>query len=148
PPDPVHHRTGRARHAGGRALSAAAWTGRSRGRDGMSGHRARTEPARILVVDDTEANRDLLVRRLQREGHATEVAANGHEALEWLLAGGFDLMLLDIMMPGINGYELLERMRADADLSHVPVILISALDDSDSVIKGIELGADDHLPKP
>src|SRR5690606_28729974 len=67
---------------------------------------------------------------------------------EWLLAGGFDLMLLDIMMPGMNGYELLERMRADADLSHVPVILISALDDSDSVIKGIGLGADDHLPKP
>lgn len=114
----------------------------------MSGHREGAEPARILVVDDTEANRELLVRRLHREGHATEVAANGHEALEWLRSGGFDLMLLDIMMPGMNGYELLERMRADADLGQVPVILISALDDSDSVVKGIELGADDHLPKP
>lgn len=109
---------------------------------------AATEPARILVVDDIEANRDLLVRRLQREGHATEVATNGHEALEWLVKGGFDLMLLDIMMPEMNGYELLERMRADTQLCHVPVILISALDDTDSVIKGIELGAHDHLPKP
>lgn len=114
----------------------------------MSGAPAATEPARILVVDDIEANRDLLVRRLRREGHATEVATNGREALEWLIAGGFDLMLLDIMMPEMNGYELLERMRADADLCHVPVILISALDDTDSVIKGIELGAHDHLPKP
>ncbi len=114
----------------------------------MKGVLAATEPARILVVDDTEANRDLLVRRLRREGHATEIAANGREALEWLRAGGFDLMLLDIMMPEMNGYELLERVRADADLCHVPVILISALDDTDSVIKGIELGADDHLPKP
>ncbi|MGY1531085.1 PP2C family protein-serine/threonine phosphatase [Luteimonas sp. A649] len=114
----------------------------------MNSVRAVSEPARILVVDDTEANRDLLVRRLQREGHATEVAANGHEALQWLRAGGFDLMLLDIMMPGMNGYELLERVRDDAELCHVPVILISALDDTDSVIKGIELGADDHLPKP
>ena len=114
----------------------------------MKGVLAATEPARILVVDDTEANRDLLVRRLRREGHATEIAANGREALEWLRAGGFDLMLLDIMMPEMNGYELLERVRADADLCHVPVILISALDDTDSVIKGIELGAYDHLPKP
>lgn len=114
----------------------------------MSGARAASEPARILVVDDIEANRDLLVRRLRREGHTTEVATNGREALEWLLAGGFDLMLLDIMMPEMNGYELLQRMRADADLCHVPVILISALDDTDSVIKGIELGAHDHLPKP
>ena len=114
----------------------------------MRGPRTATEPARILVVDDTEANRDLLVRRLRREGHATEVAANGREALALLRTGGFDLMLLDIMMPEMTGYELLERLRADARLCHVPVIMISALDDTDSVIKGIQLGADDHLPKP
>jgi serine phosphatase RsbU (regulator of sigma subunit) len=114
----------------------------------MNGASVATEPARILVVDDTAANRDLLVRRLRREGHATETASNGREALEWLIAGGFDLMLLDIMMPEMNGYELLERMRASTDLCQVPVILISALDDTDSVIKGIELGAHDHLPKP
>ena len=105
-------------------------------------------PARILVVDDIEANRELLVRRLRREGHATEVATNGREALEHLGAGGFDLMLLDLMMPEMNGYEVLQYMRASSDLCHVPVILISALDDTDSVIKGITLGADDHLPKP
>lgn len=114
----------------------------------MSGLRTVTEPARILVVDDTEANRDLLVRRLHREGHVTGTAANGREALECLRSSDFDLMLLDIMMPGMNGYELLAHLRADAELCQVPVILISALDDSDSVIKGIELGADDHLPKP
>ncbi|MGY1409005.1 MULTISPECIES: PP2C family protein-serine/threonine phosphatase [unclassified Luteimonas] len=114
----------------------------------MSSLRPMTEPARILVVDDTEANRDLLVRRLQREGHVTATAANGREALECLRARDFDLVLLDIMMPEMNGYELLAHLRADAGLCHVPVILISALDDTDSVIKGIELGADDHLPKP
>ncbi|MGO1541105.1 MAG: PP2C family protein-serine/threonine phosphatase [Luteimonas sp.] len=104
--------------------------------------------ARILVVDDTEANRDLLVRRLGRQGHATETANDGRQALDMLAGGGFDLVLLDIMMPEVNGYEVLERMRADDALHHVPVILISALGDTDSIIKGIELGADDYLPKP
>lgn len=109
---------------------------------------AQEAAARILVVDDNEANRDLLVRRLRREGHATELAVNGREALALLQGDTFDLMLLDIMMPEMNGYELLEHMRADDTLRHVPVILISALDDTDSIIKGIELGADDYLPKP
>ena len=106
------------------------------------------DAARILVVDDTEANRDLLVRRLQRQGHTTETANDGREALDMLAGGDFDLVLLDIMMPEVNGYEVLERMRADDRLRHVPVILISALGDTDSIIKGIELGADDYLPKP
>ena len=109
---------------------------------------ASLEPARVLVVDDVEANRDLLVRRLQRQAHATETAENGRVALSKLLSQEFDLVLLDIMMPEMNGYELLQHMRSDATLKHVPVILISALDDTDSVVKGIELGADDHLPKP
>ena len=104
--------------------------------------------ARILVVDDTEANRDLLVRRLHRQGHATQTANDGREALDMLAGAEFDLVLLDIMMPEVNGYEVLERMRADPALHHVPVILISALGDTDSIIKGIELGADDYLPKP
>ena len=105
-------------------------------------------PARVLVVDDTEANRDLLVRRLQRQGHATQTAADGRQALDLLHASAFDLVLLDIMMPVLNGYEVLRHMRADPGLRHVPVILISALGDSESIVKGIELGADDHLPKP
>lgn len=106
------------------------------------------EAARILVVDDTEANRDLLVRRLHRQGHAAEVAVDGRQALDMLGEAAFDLVLLDIMMPEVNGYEVLERMRADDALRHVPVILISALGDTDSIIKGIGLGADDYLPKP
>ncbi len=106
------------------------------------------DPGRILVVDDNEANRDLLVRRLQRQGHTTETAADGRHALDMLAASAFDLVLLDIMMPVLNGYEVLAHMRADAELRHVPVVLISALGDGDSIVKGIELGADDYLPKP
>ena len=106
------------------------------------------EPARILVVDDNEANRDLLIRRLQRQGHHTATAENGRIALDMLAHASFDLILLDIMMPEMNGFEVLEHLKADDALRHVPVIMISALDDADSVTKGIALGADDHLPKP
>lgn len=105
-------------------------------------------PARVLVVDDTEANRDLLVRRLQRQGHAADTAEDGLQALARLAAQPYDLVLLDIMMPELNGYEVLERMRADPALRAVPVILISALGDTESIVRGIELGADDYLPKP
>lgn len=104
--------------------------------------------ARILVVDDTEANRDLLARRLQREGHQTVTAENGRMALEMLGRDTFDLMLLDVMMPEMNGFELLERVKADDTLKHLPVILISALDDSENMARGIAMGADDFLPKP
>ncbi|HKZ10818.1 MAG TPA: SpoIIE family protein phosphatase [Rhodanobacteraceae bacterium] len=106
------------------------------------------EPARILVVDDNEANRDLLVRRLQRQGHQMATAENGRIALDMLAQASFDLVLLDIMMPEMNGYEVLEHLKADDALRHLPVILISALDDAESVTRGIALGADDHLPKP
>lgn len=106
------------------------------------------EPAHILVVDDNEANRDLLVRRLQRQGYQMATAENGRIALEMLAHASFDLVLLDIMMPEMNGFEVLEHLKADEALRHLPVILISALDDAESVTKGIALGADDHLPKP
>ncbi|MDQ2702393.1 MAG: SpoIIE family protein phosphatase [Pseudomonadota bacterium] len=109
---------------------------------------AMTDTARILVVDDNEMNRDMLARRLLRQGHAVETAIHGREALSMLQASAFDLVLLDIMMPEMNGYELLAHLRGDPLFQHLPVILISALDDADSVIKGIEMGADDHLPKP
>lgn len=107
-----------------------------------------TDVARILVVDDNEMNRDMLARRLLRLGHAVETAIHGRDALAMLEASAYDLVLLDIMMPEMNGYELLAHLRGDPVFQHLPVILISALDDHDSVIKGIELGADDHLPKP
>ncbi|SJM95387.1 response regulator [Crenothrix polyspora] len=103
---------------------------------------------RILVVDDNASNRDLLARRLQRHGHLTSMAEDGVQALEMLRQSPFDLVLLDIMMPHIDGYEVLARMQADPKLRQIPVIMISALTEIDSVVKCIEMGAEDYLPKP
>ena len=102
----------------------------------------------ILVVDDNEMNRDLLSRRLRRGGHRVEVAEDGRQALAMLAAAPFDLVMLDIMMPEMNGYEVLERLKADPALCHVPVIMITAVDDESSIVRCIELGADDYMPKP
>ena len=103
----------------------------------------------LLVVDDNEDNRYTLTRRLTREGYGDlTTATNGREALDLLQAKSFDLILLDIMMPGTNGYEVLEHMKADPALREIPVIMISALSELDSVIRCIELGAEDYLPKP
>lgn len=103
---------------------------------------------RVLVVDDNENNRDVLVRRLQRQGLVTEQADNGVTALEWLRRESFDLVLLDIMMPLMNGYQVLETMKADPALRRIPVLVISAVDEISSVVRCIELGAEDYLPKP
>lgn len=116
--------------------------------DAARARKPTVDVARILVVDDNEMNRDVLARRLLRQGHEVETAIHGREALSMLQASAFDLVLLDIMMPEMNGYELLRHLRADPLFQHLPVILISALDDAGSVVKGIEMGADDHLPKP
>ncbi len=105
-------------------------------------------PGRILVVDDIEANRDLLSRRLGREGHDVAVAAGGSTALEILRREEFDLVLLDLMMPDMNGFEVLARMKADDRLRKIPVIMISALNEIDSVVRCIEAGAEDYLSKP
>jgi serine phosphatase RsbU (regulator of sigma subunit) len=105
-------------------------------------------PGRLLVVDDTEVNRDLLARRLRALGHEVAMAVNGREALEVLAARKIDLVLLDIMMPEMDGFEVLERMRTDPTLRTIPVIMISAVDEIDSVARAIELGAADYLPKP
>jgi len=106
-------------------------------------------PGRLLVADDNEDNRYTLVRRLAREGWSDVVTArDGSEALTLLRSRPVDLMLLDIMMPVMNGYEVLERLKADAELRHVPVIMISAVEELDSVVRCIELGAEDYLLKP
>ncbi len=102
----------------------------------------------VLVIDDVEANRDLLSRRLQRQGYSVAVAENGRQAIAQLQQQPFDLILCDIMMPEMNGFELLEHVKADAALRHIPVIMISALDDIESVVRCIELGAEDYLFKP
>jgi sigma-B regulation protein RsbU (phosphoserine phosphatase) len=105
--------------------------------------------ASLLIVDDNEDNRYTLTRRLQREGYVNLTSAeDGQQALDLLVARPFDLVLLDVMMPGLNGYQVLERVRADKRLRHIPVIMISALDEIDSVIRCIELGAEDYLSKP
>jgi adenylate cyclase len=105
--------------------------------------------AALLVVDDIEDNRYALTRRLAREGYSNvTTAVDGEQALELLNAKPFDLVLLDIMMPKGNGYQVLERMKADDKLRHIPVIMISAVDEIDSVVRCIELGAEDYLPKP
>lgn len=106
------------------------------------------EPA-LLIVDDNEDNRYTLLQRLKRQGYTNlTTAANGREALELLHARPFDLVLLDVTMPEMNGYEVLENLKADTRLRHVPVVMISALDQVESVVRCIELGAEDYLPKP
>ena len=103
----------------------------------------------LLVVDDSDDNRAALTRRLAREGYTRVMTANdGRQALDLLATQPVDLVLLDIMMPGLNGYEVLERLKADDRLRNVPVIMISALDQVESVVRCIELGAEDYLQKP
>jgi class 3 adenylate cyclase len=109
---------------------------------------AATDSGSILVVDDDRVNRALLARSLERLGHRVTTAADGAEALAALRAAEPDIVLLDIVMPVLDGMTVLERMKADAALRAVPVIMISALEDFDSVIRCIELGAEDYLQKP
>ncbi len=103
----------------------------------------------LLVVDDNEDNRYTLTRRLKREGYSNLTEAeNGQQALDRLAEARFDLVLLDIMMPVMSGYEVLERIKSDMALRDIPVIMISAVDELDSVVRCIEQGAEDYLPKP
>ncbi len=106
------------------------------------------ETGNILVVDDNASNRDLLDRRLNLEGHQVTAAASGEEALGLLSKTTFDVVLLDLMMPGLNGFEVLQRMKADRRLHDIPVIMISGFQETDSVIRCIEAGAEDYLSKP
>ena len=102
----------------------------------------------LLVVDDNEINRDTLSRHLERQGHTVAVAENGRQALEMVQIHPFDLVLLDVMMPEMNGYQVLQRLKRDNTWRDIPVIMISALDEMDSVVRCIEMGAEDYLPKP
>lgn len=104
--------------------------------------------ARILVVDDDQSNRQLLARRLEHEGHAVVTAESGRGALDILRADTFDVILLDLMMPDMNGLELLQELRARERWRRVPVIMISGLSATEAVVRCIEAGAEDYLPKP
>jgi len=102
----------------------------------------------VLVVDDDEGNRDVLSRRLLRDGCEVMLAETGRQALRMARRYDFDLILLDIMMPEMNGIMVLAELKKDPALRHLPVIMISAVDEIESVVRCIELGADDYLPKP
>ena len=114
--------------------------------EGAAGRR--TETSRILVVDDHESNRDLLSRRLTRDAHHVVTAASGESALALVEQEKFDLVLLDLLMPGMSGYEVLERLKCDPRHSELPVLMISALGEIDSAVRCIEAGAEDYLAKP
>jgi CheY-like chemotaxis protein len=118
------------------ASDAAAWVAQAE------------RPMRVLVVDDLDLNRDLITRRIRRLGHEAGTAVNGRDALDKLRQESWDLVLLDITMPEMDGYETLRRIRADPPSAQLPVVMISAIDENESVVRCLELGADDYLPKP
>ena len=107
-----------------------------------------SEKPRILIVDDEPFNVDYLEQELEELNYETLAAANGQEALEKIQAEQPDLVLLDIMMPIMDGFAVLERLKINPLLRHIPIIVISAMSDLESVVKGIKLGAEDYLPKP
>ena len=109
---------------------------------------ARAIQGRLLVVDDDESNRDMLSRRLQRDGYTVQVAANGVEAMRLLRASPYDLVLLDLIMPGLDGYQVLLKMKNDPAMREIPVIMLSALDQEAGIARCIELGAEDYVAKP
>lgn len=102
----------------------------------------------VLVVDDDPINRRLLARSLSTDGHLVATAEDGAQALELIRSDPPDVVLLDILMPVLDGFAVLEQIKADSSLRDIPVIMISGLEDIDSVIRCIELGAEDYLPKP
>ena len=104
--------------------------------------------ARMLIVDDGAENRDVLRRRLEREGHAVETAENGRRALELVAQRPFDLVLLDVLMPELDGYAVLDALKGSPATRDIPVIMISALDELEGIVRCIERGAEDYLHKP
>jgi CheY-like chemotaxis protein len=124
--------------------SAIVWDAEGLSKDA----RVRTDQNPLLIVDDNDINRDVLARHLGRQGYSTAAAENGRRALEMVQTQKFDLVLLDVMMPEIDGYEVLRYLKADTHLRDIPVIMISALDEIESVVRCIEMGAEDYLPKP
>ncbi len=115
---------------------------------GSAGTADGASPGRLLVVDDDAGNRDVLRRRLEREGYQAECAENGRQALDRIAAERFDLVLLDVLMPELDGYEVLTRLKEAPVTRDIPVIVISALDDMPSIVRCIERGAEDYLTKP
>jgi adenylate cyclase len=107
-----------------------------------------SDPGRVLVVDDNKVSRLLLARGLEQQGHRVTFAENGRQALDLLHGQPFDLVLLDVIMPELDGEQVLAQLTRAPELRDIPVIMISASDELDNVVRCIELGAEDYLPKP
>jgi DNA-binding NtrC family response regulator len=107
-----------------------------------------TAGASVLVVDDDENSRDVLIHRLRRKGYSATAAENGAQALELIASQRFDLVLLDIVMPGLNGLQLLQQLRGVLSLTDLPIIMVTARDQSADVVHALELGANDYVTKP
>jgi response regulator RpfG family c-di-GMP phosphodiesterase len=105
-------------------------------------------PKSVLIVDDNDSNREILARRLESLNLNISVATNGRQALEMIYTSQFDLVLLDIMMPEINGYEVLQHLKSSEITNHLPIIVTSGIDDVKSIARCINLGAEDYLIKP
>ncbi len=106
------------------------------------------EPAHLLVIDDNKVNRMVLSRNLEQQGHIVETAENGRDGLEKIRTQSFDLVLLDIEMPEMDGFQVLEACLNDVNLRQIPIIMTSAMEELDAVVKCVELGAEDYLTKP
>ncbi len=115
---------------------------------GSMDHEQTDQPASILVVDDIELNRSMLSRRLKKKGFEVEMAEGGKEALEMLDNGAFDLVLLDIMMPDVSGYEVLEEVRKTRTPLELPIIMATAKDQGEDIVGAFKLGANDYITKP
>jgi adenylate cyclase len=107
-----------------------------------------TPPGTILIADDNRVNQLLLARGLEHQGHTIVFAENGRDALDLLRRQRFDLLLLDVLMPELDGYQVLAELQRDAHLREIPVVMTSALDEIDSVVRCLEMGAEDYLTKP
>ena len=107
-----------------------------------------TARASVLVVDDDPVTRSMLTASLEASGHQVTTADGGSQALDLVRADGYDVILLDVLMPRMNGYQVLEELKDDPRLRHVPVVMVTGLDDVESAVRCIELGADDYLSKP
>src|SRR6056297_912463 len=103
---------------------------------------------KILIVDDNPKNLQVLGNLLEKQQYNVEYALSGKEALAWVNSEQFDLILLDIMMPGMDGYEVCETIRKDEQYQDIPIIFLTAKTDKESIVKGFELNAQDYVSKP
>src|SRR5262249_22410886 len=133
-------------HAPGPADAGGA--GGREGKKGRHDRAAMSAKAKLLVVDDNEMNRDTLSRQLERAGYEVKTAAEGLEALEMIDTQPFDLVLLDVMMPGLTGTELLKIVRAEHPANELPIIMATARDKSENMVEALSLGANDYVTKP